>query len=66
MAIVRFDWMEIVLRECRPGWVAMNVPSAEIWCERLQVIPTEQRQSMGSPEFLGYLRMVLGKRFLTL
>jgi len=44
----------------------MDVPSEEIWCERLQVIPAEQRQRIGSPEFLDYLRMVLGKRFLTL
>lgn len=56
----------IVLRECRASWVVMDVPSAEIGRERLQVISTEQRQRTGSPEFVDYLQMVLSKRLLIL
>ena len=56
----------IRLRESRPGWVAMDVPAAEHWAEAMTWLPIEQQNRINSPEFMEYLRRLLGVRFLAL
>lgn len=56
----------IQLRESRPGWVAMDVPAMEYWAEAMSWLPIEQQNRINSPEFMEYLRQLLGSRFLAL
>jgi len=55
----------IVLRETRPGWVAMDVPPEEHWCAAIQQLPDVQRLRILTPQFLDRVRLLLGERFVS-
>ena len=55
----------IVLRESRPGWVAMDVPAEEAWSAVIAGLPKVQRDRILSPAFLERLRGLLGERFVS-
>ncbi len=54
----------IVIREARPGWVAMELPPEEAWSESLAWLSGPQRERVQSPEFYEMLRRRLGQKFL--
>lgn len=56
----------IVVRESRPGWIALDLPPLEAWQPQLRWLRPEQRQRIESPAFYDCLRQRLGDRFLTL
>lgn len=54
----------IILREPRPGWIALDLPPLDDWAEALRAVTPEQRERLLSPRFYEYLRMVLGRQFI--
>ncbi len=56
----------IRVRESRPGWVAVDLPTAGAWEQRLEWLSKAQRDRMDSPSFYEYLRNILGRKFLAL
>lgn len=54
----------IVLREARPGWIALDIPPLEDWASGLRAVSPAQRERLLSPRFYEYLRVALGRRFL--
>ena len=61
---VRLDG--IVVRQSRPGWIAIDLPLLDAWQEPLRRLPAEQRERVASPAFYDRLRQHLGDRFLAL
>lgn len=54
----------IVIREARPGWVAMELPTEDAWSESLSWLSEPQRARVRSPEFYEMLRGRLGRTFM--
>lgn len=54
----------IVLRESRPGWIALDLPPLDDWAQALRAVSPEQRERLLSPRFYEYLRMALGRKFI--
>jgi integrase/recombinase XerD len=54
----------IIVREARPGWVAMELPTEDAWSESLAWLSATQRERVTSPEFYEMLRRVLGQKFM--
>ncbi len=54
----------IVIREARPGWVAMELPPEEAWSESLAWLSGPQRERVKSADFCELLQRRLGQTFL--
>jgi hypothetical protein len=53
----------IVIRESRPGWIALDLPPIEAWRDSLLLLPREQQDRITSPEFYQFLQRYLLDRF---
>lgn len=58
------EFTGIVLRESRPGWIALDLPPLEIWEDRLRWVSPGQRDRITSPDFYQLLQKHLSQRFL--
>jgi len=56
----------IVLKEARPGWIAVDLPPEEHWEPTLRWLNRQQRERLASAEFFDYLRLQVSHRFLKL
>ncbi len=56
----------IVVREPRPGWVALQVPPLEAWETKLIGLLPEQRERVEAPEFFQLVQQHVTRRFLAL
>ncbi len=54
----------IEVRESRPGWVTLEVPSLESWEEPLKWLTPQERERIESPEFYQHLQEHLTRKFL--
>lgn len=55
----------IVLRESRPGWLALDVPPLELWEATLARLSKPQRERICEPAFYDLLHRELSRRYLT-
>lgn len=58
------EFTGIVLRESRPGWIALDLPPLEVWEDRLRWVSPGQRDRITSPDFYQLLQKHLSQRFL--
>ena len=56
----------IVLRESRPGWLALVLPPLEVWQPVLQQLTVQQRERISEPTFYDLLHRELSRRYLAL
>lgn len=54
----------IVIRESRPGWLALDVPPLELWESALSRLTRPQRERISEPAFYDLLHRELSRRFL--
>ena len=56
----------IVVREPRPGWIALEVPPLEAWQKPLRWLSQAERERIESPEFYQLLQEHISRRYLAL
>lgn len=56
----------IVLRESRPGWIALDLPPLEEWQSVLNELTLQQRDRIQEPAFYDLLHKELSRRYLSL
>jgi len=56
----------IMVREMRPGWIALEIPPLEHWADPCRWLTPPQRRRLESPEFFAMLRAELGRRYQAL
>jgi integrase/recombinase XerD len=54
----------IVIRESRPGWLALDVPPLELWKPTLANLTKPQRERISEPAFYDLLHRELSRRYL--
>lgn len=54
----------IMIRESRPGWLALDVPSLELWEPALSRLTRPQRERISEPAFYDLLDRELSRRYL--
>ena len=54
----------IIVKEPRPGWVALDLPPLEAWEKSLRWLTPEQRERIESAEFYQLLQHHVTKQFL--
>ncbi|MHC4879301.1 MAG: site-specific tyrosine recombinase/integron integrase [Planctomycetota bacterium] len=59
------DLPGIMLRESRPGWLALDVPPLELWESTLSQLTRPQRERICEPAFYDLLHRELSRRYLT-
>lgn len=56
----------IILRESRPGWIALDLPPLEEWQPFLSQLTSQQRERIQEPAFYDLLHKELSRRYLSL